>query len=107
MTETRNKRREMLETFVAANPNDAFTRYALAVECANQGDHEAAVDHFRQLLSAHPEYVPGYFHYGQLLARMQHVEEARQILAAGVQVAHKRGDSHARDEMEAVLRELP
>jgi len=105
MAEAR-KRRETLETFLAANPNDAFTRYALAVECANQGDQPAAVDHFRQLLSAHPEYVPGYFHYGQLLVRMQRIEEAREILAAGVEAAHKKGDSHARDEMAAALREL-
>ncbi len=101
------RRRETLEAFLAANPNDAFTRYALAVECANQGDQAAAADHFRRLLSAHPEYVPGYFHYGKLLVRMQRLEEARQILAAGVDVAHKKGDSHARDEMAAALRELP
>lgn len=99
-------RRQKLEEFAAANPNDAFARYGLAVECSNSGDHDAAMEHFRQLLAAHPDYVAGYFHFGQLLARLARTEEAKQILTAGITVAHKVGDHHAGSEMEAALAEL-
>ena len=70
MTQTQKSRREMLEQFVAAKPEDAFARYGLALECVKQGDEAAAVDHFKQLIAAHPRYVAGYFQYGQLLGRM-------------------------------------
>ncbi len=39
MTQPEKKtRRQMLEEFVAAKPNDAFARYGLAMECATTGD---------------------------------------------------------------------
>jgi len=56
---------------VAANPADAFARYGLAMECAKRGENEAAAEHFRALLAAHPDYIYGYYHYGQLLVRLE------------------------------------
>ena len=106
MSQTTKSRREALEGFVRANPNDAFARYGLALECAKLGDDAAAEDHFRQLIAAHPGYVAGYFQFGQLLARTGNIPEARQTLTAGVRVAEKAGDAHARDEMQAALTAL-
>lgn len=103
MPQTYKTRRQTLEEFLAAKPNDAFARYGLALECANNGDTGAAIEHFRQLLVVHPDYVAGYFHYGQLLARLQRPEEARQILSTGISVARRVGDQHAGSEMEAAL----
>jgi predicted Zn-dependent protease len=96
-------RREMLEEFVTKNPSDAFARYGLAMECARLGDFASAESHFQRLLESHPDYVAGYFHYGQLLARLGRANEAKQILATGVAEATKRGDTHARGEMQAAL----
>ena len=107
MTQAQKSRREMLESFVAANPADAFARYGLAVECASQGDNEAAVTHFRELLAGHPDYVTGYFQLGQLFARLTRYDEAREVIADGIAAAQRTGDSHARDEMAAFRRELP
>jgi hypothetical protein len=44
--------------------------------------------------------------YGQLLARESRNEEARQVLSKGIAAASKKGDEHARSEMEAFLGEL-
>jgi tetratricopeptide (TPR) repeat protein len=103
MTQTTKSRREVLEGFVQSNPSDAFARYGLALECAKLGDDATATDHFRQLLSTHPEYIAGYFQFGQLLARLGQISEARQTLAAGIAMAGKTGDTHARDEMQGAL----
>ncbi len=96
----------MLEEFIAERPNDAFARYGLALECANNGDTDSAVDHFRELLAANPEYVPAYLQFGQLLARLARGNEARQILSAGIALARRTGDEHAGAEMETALGEL-
>src|ERR1700687_1751795 len=106
MNAPQKTRRAMLEEFVAASPNDSFARYGLAMECSNGGDTAAAREHFRMLLEAHPEYVPGYFHFGQLLARTDGREAARKIFADGVAAARKSGDAHALSELQAALDEL-
>ncbi len=99
-------RRQILEDFVAAKPTDAFARYGLAMECANSGDTAAADEHFKALLASHPEYVAGYFQFGQFLAKAGRTEEARSTLNAGIATAQRTGDQHARAEMEAALAEL-
>ena len=107
MSQPAKTRRQVLEEFLAAHPNDAFARFGLAMECSNTGDHEAALEHFRQLLEAHPNYVVGYFQYGQLLARLARNDDARRVLAAGIETAQRTGDEHARSEMEGLLNALP
>ena len=111
MNQTQNQsqkktRREMLEEFVAAHPNDAFARYGLAVECGNQGDYTAAIENFDKLLAAHPDYVTGYFQYGQLLAKLSRTDDARRRLTAGIEAARRTGDQHALSEMETALAQL-
>lgn len=96
-------RREILEQFVAQKPGDAFARYGLALECAKSGDDQAAADHFKKLLDENPQYVAGYFQFGQLLGRLGRLDQARKVLSDGIVMAQKTGDAHARDEMEAAL----
>jgi len=102
-TQPKKSRREVLEQFVAQKPADAFARYGLALECAKLGDDQAATSHFQKLLEDSPQYVAGYFQFGQLLSRMGRTDEARKVLSDGIVMAQKTGDAHARDEMEAAL----
>jgi cytochrome c-type biogenesis protein CcmH/NrfG len=106
MTDQKKTRRQMLEEFVAKKPDDAFSLYGLAMECVNCGDPAAAVTHFQTLLERHADYIPAYLMYGQLLARESRPTEAKQILSTGIAAAAKKGDQHARSEMEAFLAEL-
>jgi hypothetical protein len=99
-------RRQMLEEFVAAKPDDAFARYGLAMDCANAGDAAEADKHFKQLIGTHPEYIAAYFQYGQFLARAGRTDEARMALTTGISAALRTGDDHARSEMEAALADL-
>jgi tetratricopeptide (TPR) repeat protein len=106
MTQPQKSRREMLERFLAQKPNDAFARYGLALECAREGDDQAASAHFEKLLEDSPEYVAGYFQFGQLLARVGNFDRARKLLSDGIVVAQRAGDMHARDEMQSTLNSL-
>jgi thioredoxin-like negative regulator of GroEL len=107
MTQPQKKtRRQMLEEFVAAKPNDAFARYGLAMECANGGDAAGADEHFKFILETSPDYVAAYYQYGQFLARTGRTEEARSTLTTGVAVAERTGNEHARSEMATALADL-
>src|SRR5580704_164093 len=106
MPEQKKTRRQMLEEFVAQKPDDAFSRYGLAMECMNSGDPRGADVHFRALLERNADYIPAYLMYGQFLARESRNDEAKQILSNGIAEAVKKGDDHARSEMESLLAEL-
>jgi predicted Zn-dependent protease len=105
-TGQKKSRRQMLEEFVAKEPDDAFSRYGLALECMNSGDSAAADQHFRALLERNTGYVPAYLMYGQLLLRESRADEARRVLSNGIDAATKAGNQHARSEMEALLNDL-
>lgn len=105
-TAPQKSRRQILEEFLAQKPGDAFARYGLALECAKLGDDAAAAVHFQKLLEENPQYVAGYFQFGQFLGRVGRVQEARKVLSEGILMAQQAGDMHARDEMEAALSAL-
>jgi predicted Zn-dependent protease len=106
MTEQKKTRRQLLEDFISKKPDDAFSRYALAIECMKAEDSEAADTHFRALLGLNADYVPAYLMYAQFLVRQQRPDQAREVLTAGITAAITKGDSHARSELEALLGEI-
>ena len=106
MSDQKKTRRKKLEEFLASNPNDAFSRYGLAMECMNSGDAAAANEHFRALLERNADYVPAYLMYAQMLARESRNDEARVVLTTGIGAADRKGDQHARSEMETLLAEI-
>jgi len=102
----RKTRRELLEAFLAQKPEDAFSRYGLALECMNSGDVGSAETHFRELLARNPSYVPAYLMFAQMLVRESRPDDARQVLDQGIRVASQAGNSHAQSEMESLLAEI-
>ena len=106
MTDQKKSRREVLEAFVAEKPDDAFSRYGLALEFMNSGDAASAETQFRELIQRNSAYVPGYQMLGQLLVKQSRSEEARSILNQGIAAATKAGNAHAQSEMESLLAEL-
>jgi predicted Zn-dependent protease len=106
MTEQSKSRRQKLEDFLAKNPNDAFARYGIALECVKEGDIAAAESHFQTLIRSNPDYVPGYQMYAQTLARNDRAADAKSVLAQGIEAATRAGNQHARSEMEGLLSEL-
>jgi len=99
-------RLEVLRNLVAQNPGDSRTRYMLAMELANTGDLEGAASEFKALAEADPSYIPTYFHYGQTLARLGRIDEAREVYRQGLAACERAGDSHTREEIEEALASL-
>ena len=106
MADQKKTRRELLESFVAQKPHDAFSRYGLAMEYLNTGDAAAAESNFRELLQRNPEYVPAYLMFAQMLAKQSRNDDAREVLNKGLAAASKAGNGHALSEMETLLNDL-
>jgi tetratricopeptide (TPR) repeat protein len=104
--ETEKTRLQMLEEALQATPNNAFLRYALALELANAGRAEEARQQFQHLLQEHPDYAATYYQAGVFHAKCGRVEEAREILTKGMQVTGRQGNTHAQQEIQAALDEL-
>ena len=98
-----NDRIQFLRQTLEAMPDDAFTRYALAVDLANSGQQEEAWQHFEYLLTHHPDYSATYYQAGMILLRQGRREEAREALAKGIEVTGRQGNSHAQKQLQAAL----
>lgn len=96
-------RLETLKSLAAANPQDSFVRYGLAMEYRNAGDLESALREFRELIAADPDYAAAYFHGGQTLERLGRNEEAGTMYREGIEASTRKGDRHTRDEIQAAL----
>ena len=97
----------MLEQMASAKPGDPFLRYGLAMELKKRGELERAREVFDSLVSAHPDYVPTYLMYGNLLVELGDAGAAVQTYERGHEVANRAGDDHAASELAAARAELP
>jgi predicted Zn-dependent protease len=96
----------MLSEILAQDPNNAFARYGLALEYSNSGQVEQALEEFKKLLAANPDYAAGYFMAAQTLMKSDRRDEARTMLENGIIAAQRKGDSHAASEMQGMLAEI-
>ena len=103
--EPEKTRREFLEQALRQDPDNTFARYGLALELAKT-EPSAAWDHFDYLLTHHPEYSATYFQAGAFLIKQGRTDEARKVIANGVEVTGRQGKQHAQAELQAALDDL-
>lgn len=96
----------MLEEFVAQDPDDSFSRYALALEFEKESRVEDALPQLREVIARDPSYVAAYYQLGKLLAQVGQIEEARDVYRRGLDAAMASGDQRARSEMQEALDNL-
>ncbi|MGL6269251.1 MAG: tetratricopeptide repeat protein [Chitinophagaceae bacterium] len=99
-------RLEKLKLFIAQNPQDHFSKHALAMEYVKLGDDQAAKALLESILKADPGYIGSYYHLGKLLERSGNTENAKMVYMSGIEIARKQGDNHARGELITALDNL-
>src|SRR3989475_9550693 len=97
---------EILKGFLKDNPDDSFSRYALALEYIKLGQNDEALREFETVRKSAPDYVPTYYQLGQLYQKLGLKHEAEKTFRTGITVAAKAGDEHTRSELEAALEAL-
>jgi hypothetical protein len=76
------------------------------MEHRTRGDLAEAWTVFSDLLENFPDYVPTYLMAGGTLTGLGRKDEAAAVYRRGVEVATRKGDPHARGELESALNEL-
>lgn len=97
-------RLETLLNFLKEDPNDAFTRYAIATEYNQMGDLEQAQTYYEYLIQHHEDYVGTYYHLGKLYEKVGQQERAIETYQKGMQVAFKAKNMHAHSELQSAYR---
>lgn len=96
-------RLEVLKSMLAQNPNDSFARYGLAMEYANSGSLEQAIQEYESLLASNPDYSAAYYHGGQALEKLGRLDDARAMYQRGLEATRRTGDAHTHSEIQASL----
>jgi len=78
-----------LKEFYEEDPDDPFTRFALAQEHLKQDHTEEALAFFEELVETDPDYVGTYYHLGKLYERLDRIEDAIDTYERGIEVARE------------------
>ncbi len=99
-------RLDKLQDLLALDPNDSFTRYAIALEHAKAERIPEAIRILEELRERDPDYVPTYYMLAGYYRHTGDNESAALIYREGISTAKKMGDRHALAELQAALDEL-
>jgi tetratricopeptide (TPR) repeat protein len=97
---------EQLERLLAADPNDAFTLYALGQEFAKRGEADKAVAFYDRSIAANPDDGYTHFHKARALQAAGRIPDAVAAVKAGIAAARRVGDNKALNELGGLLDEL-
>jgi len=95
-----------LEELLASEPNDVFLNFGLAMELAKARRYDESLTRFSRVIELDPSYISAYLQQAKVLLQTGDREEARKVLASGVDRAAACGDQHAKNEMEELLNTL-
>jgi Flp pilus assembly protein TadD len=98
-TERIQKLQQMLEN----SPDDTFLLYAIALEHKKHSDFPQALRYLDQVLQKDPTYAVAYHQAGLVHELAGDLESARKSYREGMEVAARKGNDHAREEMHAAL----
>lgn len=97
---------DQLLRVLQSTPDDAFLLYAVAMEHARLGDHEAALGYFDRAIEADPANPYHYFHKARSLETLGRSDQARATLTTGLEPARATRDAKAVSEITEYLDQL-
>ncbi|HLL91276.1 MAG TPA: hypothetical protein VK324_18400 [Tepidisphaeraceae bacterium] len=99
MTDRLQKLLAMLER----TPGDAFLLYGIAMEHKKENDAAGALAFLDRTLAVDAGYCYAYYQKGLLLESAGDLDAAKQVYRDGMAAAERKGDAHAKGEIEAAL----
>lgn len=94
-----SQRLDQLRAMLAEEPNDAFIRYAIALELKRAGEMEQAARDLERLIVEDPKYIACYYQLALILVDLGRAEEAMHVCESGSLHCITTGDRKARAEL--------
>lgn len=92
-----------LAGFLQNNPNDIFTKFALALELLKAGEGTKARVLFESVHRQDPGYTGVYYHLGKLYQNSGRNEDAARMYKQGIEVAGEQGKNRTKSELQEAL----
>jgi tetratricopeptide (TPR) repeat protein len=99
-------RLDQMLAFLEQDPNDSFSRYAVALEYASARELGKAIEQLEELRRRDADYVALYYQLGELRSKREEWDLAEEAYTQGISVARRLGDTHTLSELQAALDEL-
>jgi tetratricopeptide (TPR) repeat protein len=98
-----NSRIEMLKQFLAEDPDDDFSEYALALEFEKAADRTSALSHFENILNRNPSYLAVYYQAGRVYEAEKNFLKAASIYEKGIEIARQQKNTKTMNELRTAL----
>lgn len=96
-----------LARYIKQNPEDSFSKFALALEFLKQDAFEKARVLFENILRNDPGYVGVYYHLGKLYEMMEELKKAQHLYNKGIEIASQQEtQQRTTSELREALAEL-
>jgi Tfp pilus assembly protein PilF len=102
----KQERIKALAELLTRDPNDSFSRYALAVEYTSEGNTDQAIVELKEVIKRDAAYVAAYRQLGQVYLKLNKTKEAKKFYRKGIDLAKQANDLHAKQEMEEELEDI-
>ena len=99
-------RLQILAKNIQNNPDDSFSKFALALEFIKIETFDKALTLFENIEKSDPNYVGVYYHLGKLYVQFGENKKALDTYNKGIAIASTLKDDHAKSELAAALFEL-
>lgn len=88
---------------IKENPNDSFSKFALALELLNVDQTAKARVLFESIVNTDPDYVGVYYHLGKIYTEIDENKKAVKTYKDGIYIAEKGKHQHAKLELQGAL----
>lgn len=99
-------RTKTLLGFLDVDPDDTFSRFALAMEYRKLGDSVSCIRELEEVLQRDADYVGAYYHIGRQYMEQDAFEKALDFFQTGLEAAQRVGDSNAARELREAVAEV-
>lgn len=102
----KKKNIKILASNIQKDPDDLFSKFALALELLKINEVQKAQLLFETVLKQDSGYVGVYYHLGKLYQSKEQYDKALQTFRDGVQIADTKQDQHAKSELQEAIQQL-
>jgi len=96
-----------IQSLLEKDPGDVFLHYSLAMEYVSASQPAQAQEHFGVCIQLDPNYLPAYVELGKCYRTAGHFQKAREVFAAGLQLAAAQAQQHTQDYIRQQVEGLP